>query len=144
MPQLQPISMKQARVTISGSNTGFTSISGGKYSREEVKYNDGNQGIEKTFVGMVAIEQLTLSRPYDPVAEKEIVTFVNNQRTAQQGFTVTVQPVSADVAGTAIGTGVTYTGCVLVSYTPAKFDRNGNGLAMTELVIQPTNLPTYG
>lgn len=144
MPQLSPVSVKQARITLSGSNTPFTSISGGKYSREDIKYSDGNVGIEKTFVGMVSIEALTLTRPYDPTAEKEIVAFVNSQRTAQQGFTVTVQPVSADVAGTAVGTGVTYTGCVLVSYTPAKFDRNGNGLAMTELVIQPTNLPTYG
>ena len=74
MPQLIPISSKQAKIFVRGINAPFTSISGGKYSREEVKYNDGVNGIEKTYPAMTSIENLTLTKPYDPIADKRCST----------------------------------------------------------------------
>lgn len=146
MPQLQPISQKQARIFVNGISAPFISISGGKYSREEVKYNDGVNGMEKTYMGMIVIENLTLGKPFDPVSDKDILAFVIAQRSATTGFTVTVSPVNADAQGSPLaGAGtITYTNCVLVSYMPAKFDRAGNGLAMIEMVISCNSLPTYG
>lgn len=146
MPQLQPISVKQARIFVNGISAPFTSISGGKYGREEVKYNDGVNGLEKTYMGMTAIENLTLGKPFDPVSDKDILAFIANQRSATTGFTVTVSPVNADIAGSPLaGAGtITYTNCALVSYMPSKFDRSGTGLAMIEMVIAVNSLPTYG
>lgn len=146
MPQLQPISVKQAKIFIGGVSAPFTSISGGKYSREDIKYSDGVNGIEKTTPGLITIEALTLTKPFDPVSDKEIASFISNQRNAKQSFTVTVNPVNADAQGSPLAgaTTITYTGCVLLSYTPAKFDRNGSGVAMIEMTVQTNELPTYG
>lgn len=146
MPQLQPLSVKQAKVFISGISAPFTSISGGKYTREDIKFNDGVNGMEKSTAGMITIEALTLTKPFDPISDKEIAAFIANQRNAVAGFTVTVNPVNADAQGSPLSgaTTITYTGCILLSYTPAKFDRNGNGLAMIEMTVQPNQLPVYG
>ena len=146
MPQLTPISSKQAKIFISGVSSQFTSISGGKYSREEVKYNDGNNGIEKTFAAMTTIEGLTLTKPYDPIADKEITAFINTQRLNGKPITITVNPVNADVQGTPIaGAGtITYSDCTLVGYTPAKWDRQSTGLAMIEMSFAVNSVPTYG
>ncbi len=145
MPQLQPISVKQARITVEGlSDIFFTSISGGKYTKESVKYNDGNNGIEKTFSGMVNIEALTLGKPFDPVNDASIATFIKTARSTSKTYTITVQPVASEVAATNLGKTITYTGCTLMSYTPAKFDRDGSGLAKVEMMFEVNELPTYG
>lgn len=146
MPQLKPISVKQARITVSGLNDiAFTSISGGKYSREEIKYNDGVNGIERTTAGMITIEALTLTKPHDPVNDKSIAKFMNDLQKSGNFVTITVNPVNSDVAGTDLAGAVstTYTGCTLISYSPPKFDRNGSGLAMTEVMFAVSQMPTY-
>ena len=146
MANLAPISQKQAKITISSLPGIFwTSIDGGKQSREEVAYNDGAIGLEKTYLGFTMIEALTLTKPYDPSADKALQTFVTTQRSNNTPFSVVVSPVQADVAGSPIpgAVGVTYPNCVLVSYKPAKFDRDGTGLAKVELVIRVNGVPTY-
>jgi hypothetical protein len=146
MPQLKPISVKQARITVAGLNDiAFTSISGGKYAREEIKYNDGVNGIERTSAGMISIEPITLTKPHDPVNDKSITKFINDLQKSGNFVTVTVNPVNSDVAGTDLAgaASTTYTGCTLISYSPAKFDRNGNGLAMVEVMFAVSQMPTY-
>lgn len=146
MANLNPVSQKQARIIVSAmANTFWTSISGGKLSHEEIKYNDGNAGLEKTFAGMVSIEPLTLTKSYDPVADKEIQSFVKAQQRTKTPFNVTVSPVQADIAGSLIpgGQGVTYEGCTFISYTPATFDRDGTGIAKVSLMVAVNALPSY-
>jgi hypothetical protein len=142
MAQLQPVSTKQARITISNmGDLKFTSISGGKFSREEVKYNDGNTGIERTHPGFVSIEPLTISKPYDPLTEKVIDAAI---KLGNKVFTIEVQAVTAESStGSNIGGSVLYNNCILMAYTPAKFDRDGSGLARTELMFAVNELPRY-
>jgi hypothetical protein len=143
---LAPISQKQAKIVISAIPGIFwTSNKGGKLSREEVKYNNGQTGLEQTYVGFSMVEPLTLSKPYDPVADKAIAAFVTTQRSNGTPFSITVTPVQADVAGSPLAgaVGVTYPNCVLTGYKPADFDRNGQGLAMIEVTVAVNGIPTY-
>lgn len=143
---LKPISQKQAKIVISALQGIFwTSIDGGKQSREEVGYNDGQIGLEQTYLGFTMIEALTLTKPYDPTQDAALQSFITTQRSNGTPFSVTVTPVQADVAGSALAgaVGITYPNCVLASYKPAKFDRNGNGLATVEVTIRVNGAPTY-
>lgn len=143
---LKPISQKQAKVLISALQGIFwTSIDGGKQSREEVQYNDGQTGIEQTYLGFTMIEPLTLVKPYDPAQDAALQSFITAQRGGSAPFSVTVTPTQADVVGSPLpgANGITYPNCVLVSYKPAKFDRNGNGLATVEIVVRVNGTPTY-
>lgn len=98
MPQLQPITAKQAKVEISALQGIFwTSKKGGNMKLEEVPYNDGAQGIEKTLTGFTKIENVTLSKPYDPVNDGAIQAFVSAQRSAKTPFNIAVTPVNADI-----------------------------------------------
>lgn len=143
---LNPVSNKQARIIVSGIPGIFwTSISGGELAHEEIKYNDGNAGLEKTFAGMVSIKPLTISKSYDPVADKVIQSFIKAQQSNKTPFNVTVSPVQADIAGTLIpgGQGVTYEGCTFLSYMPATFDRDGTGIAKVSIIVAVNSLPQY-
>lgn len=146
MANLSPITQKQARVIVSALPGVFwTSISGGKYSHEEVKYNDGNAGLTKTYFGMAEIEPITVKKPYDPVNDGAIQAFASAQRSSKTPFNVTVQPVNADVAGSNLAgaKAITYENCTFLSYTPPQFDRDGSGLAMVEMTFAVNSLPSY-
>lgn len=146
MANLQPISQKQARITISALPGVFwTSIDGGDMSHEAVKYNDGTNGQEKTFTGMLSISDITLMKPYDPTNDRIIQDFISGQRSRPTPFSVAVTPVAADLQGSLLqgGQGVTYPNCVFISYKPAKFDRDGSGIAKVEMTIAVNSLPTY-
>jgi hypothetical protein len=148
MAQLQPISEKQARITISALPGIFwNSIDGGEYETDQIEYNDGNKGIMRKFQGFTKIGDITLVKPYDPVNDAAIQTFLSTQRSKATPFNVTVQPLNADVAGSAMAgaKAVTYPNCGFVSYKPAKFDRSGNSssLATVELTISVNDFPSY-
>lgn len=147
MPNLTPITQKQVKVEVSGLLGIFwTSIKGGKLSQEEVKYNDGAEGLEKTLTGFSSIEPLTLSKPYDPVNDGAIQSFISAQRSARTPFNVTVTPVNADVAGSPVsgGKSITYSNCTFIGYNPPQFDRDGTGLAKCELMVAVNAIPSYG
>ena len=147
MAQLQPITMKQAKIEISAPLLGifWTSIKGGKMSHEEVSYNDGAQGLELVFTGLTKLENITLTKPYDPVNDAAIHSFISSQRSAKTAFSVSVTPVNADIAGSPISGGKTiiYNNCTFISYNPPQFDRDGTGLAKVEMVIGLNSLPTF-
>jgi hypothetical protein len=143
---LSPISQKQARIICSGMpNTFWSKISGGDMAHEEIKFNDGNAGQEKTFSGMLSIKPLTLEKSHDPVADKEIQSFIKAQQANKTPFNITVSPVQADVAGTPLAgaVGTTYEGCTFLSYMPATFDRDGTGIAKVSMMFAVNALPTY-
>ena len=146
MAQLTVITQKQAKIEIDGLQGIFwTSIKGGKLSHEEVSYNDGAQGLELVFAGLIKLENITLSKPYDPVNDKAIQDFIEKQRKTKTTFNVKVTPVNADIEGTPIsgGAGTIYNNCMLISYMPPQFDRDGTGLAKVEMVLGLNSLPTY-
>lgn len=134
---LAPISTKQFLVTISGQSFVFQSKKGSKISWTEETYNAPDQGIEYKHHSFQKNDNLTLTKLFDPVADKTLITWGNTITATRTAFTVSVQPVSADLAGTAYPSGGTfiYTGCELVSITDPESDRDGSGLAKLELEI---------
>ena len=143
---LPVISQKQARITISGLTKIFwTSIKGGELTQEEVVYNDGNLGIEQTYTGFTKIGKLTLSKPFDPVGDKALQTFIKEQATKKTTFNITVTMVESDVAGTPLSgaSDITYNNCIFLGYVPPNFDRDGTGLAKCELMVACNSMPTY-
>jgi hypothetical protein len=90
--------------------------------------------------GFASREKLTLSKAYDPVADEALEVWAQKaieQPTATGDFTVTVQPVQSDVAGTPIAQSKSrvYSGCQMVSLRVPDVDRSGSGLAMLELEV---------
>lgn len=146
MPQLTAVTSKQGKIEISDLQGIFwTSIKGGKLSLEEVNYNDGSQGLELVLPGFTKLENITLTKPYDPVNDATIHTFIAAQRVTKTPFSVVVTPINADIAGSSIsgGRSITYNNCTFLGYTPPQFDRDGTGLAKCEMVLGINSLPTY-
>jgi hypothetical protein len=146
MPALVPITQKQTKIEISALQGIFwTSIKGGKLSYEEETYNDGVEGLAKTYSGMAKIEPITISKPYDPVNDGNIQKFITDQKANRTPFSVTSTPVNADLAGTAIqnAKAITYNNCVFMGYNPPQFDRDGSGIAKVELMFAVNSLPSY-
>lgn len=146
MPNLTPITQKQARIELSALPGIFwTSIKGGKLTKESVKYNDGSENLIKTTGGIAEIEDLTLAKPHDPAQDGAIAAFITAQSASKTPFNVVVTPVATDVQGTAISGGkpITYSNCTFLAYTPAQFDRDGTGLAKVEMMIAVNAIPSY-
>ena len=142
---LQPITVKQALITIEGITAYFTKVSAPKEKREDVSYNDGQRGQTFKVTGFVELENITLSKSFDPVQDKALVAWYKARKnTLDQAFSVTVQPVTADVQSTPITGGGTFvlSGCKVVSFKYPEFDRLGSGLAMLEIEIAPESV-TY-
>ena len=138
---LQPISVKQFLVTIGGQSFTFQSKKGGKIQWTEETYNAPDQGVEYKHHSFQKMDNLTLTKLFDPAADRALITWSNTITQNRAPFTVTVQPVQSDLAGTVYPGGGTfiYTGCELVSITDPESDRDGSGLAKLELEISFQN-----
>jgi hypothetical protein len=144
---LKPISQKQAVITISDiSDTYWISIKGGRVSREKVKYNDGKKGIIQTLTGFIELESLTLTKSFDPSADKTVIAWIKKQLDSPTAFNVAIQPVKSDITGSvADGAGqILYSNCQLGDHKLPEFDRNSTGLAIIEVEVIFNELPTYG
>ena len=141
MANLKPIQQKQFLVFFDGSallSTYFTKVTAPKESRDEVEYNNGQDGTTYTSLGFTKRDKVTFSKPFDPVADKAIITWYKGRRAAStEKFTATIKPVNADQAGSDIsGAGtLTLTGCEVVSFKMPEADRMSTGLAMLEIEV---------
>jgi T4-like virus tail tube protein gp19 len=137
MPDLKPISQRQFIITISGCNALWTSIKGGKATIEEITFNSGQNGVELTLPGFIKYDKLTLSKIFNPVSDKEVIKWMNEQRAKPTEFNVAQQPVNADLAGSLYeGAGqILYAGCHLMSFKLPDADRMASGLAMLEIEV---------
>jgi hypothetical protein len=145
MPNLKPITTQNFIVTISGATglTGtntFSKATAPRMSRSEVPYNDGQTGTEHMTYGFSRREKLSLSKAYDPVNDATLEQWAQDALEKpgdNSDFTVTIQPVQSDIAGTPIASAKSrvFTGCQLVSMRLPDVDRTGSGLAQLELEI---------
>lgn len=137
---LKPISVKQYLVILGGSTKAyFNSCKGGKQSRQEEEYNDGQTGQTFSHLGFVKNDKLTITKNFDPTADKVLLDWVNT-RMSKDGnarFPLTVQPVQVDLAGTVISGAGTFQflNCQLVSWMKPDSDRDGSGMSKLELEI---------
>lgn len=144
MANLNPISVKQARITASFYPQAFwSSKKGGTVKSDEVAYQDTNLNIGQTLAGTVKIENITLSKVHDPVADSALIAAITALQKAPKAFSVTVQPVKSDVQGTALGKLTTYPNCQLLSFVPPDYDREGSGVAMLSITVAVNSMPTF-
>lgn len=117
--------------------TYFTKATAPKESRDEAEYNDGQTGTTYVSLGFTKREKVTLSKPFDPSADKTLVAWYKSRRSATDKFTTSIKPVAADQAGSEIsGAGtLTLTGCEVASFKMPDVDRMATGVAMLEIEI---------
>lgn len=136
---LKPVAKKQFVLTIEGVAGNFTKCTAPKVTREENQYNDGQTGQTRTHLGFTTVEKVTLSKNYDAVADKVMISWLEETLRTNRIFTATIQPIQADLAGTVITGSGTFmlTECQLVSVTYPEADREGSGLSMFSLELVP-------
>ncbi len=137
---LKPVTQKQFLVILDKlTDTYWTKATAPKETREVVEYNDGQTGNIRKALGFLNRDNITLSKPFDPAADKALMAWYENIRkngTTAEGFTVTITPVNNDMAGTTIsGVTITLTGCQVVSFRTPEVDRAGSAIAMVELEL---------
>ncbi len=143
---LKPITQQQFVVLIDQlTSTYWTKVTSPKESRVQSEYNDGSTGTTRKVSGFTTRENVTLTKAFDPIADKAIITWYNSSKgsastgTSSQGvtpFTVSITPVTNTYQGTTItGVTITLTGCQVVSIKLPEVDRTGSGTAMLELEI---------
>lgn len=145
MANLKPITSQNFVVTISGaaglSGTHlFTKATAPRFSRTGASYNDGQTGQELMVFGFSQRQNLSIAKPYDPVADKALETWAQSimeKPPANAEFTLTIQPVQSDIAGTPIPSAQArvFTGCQLVSVRMPDVDRQGTSTAMIEMEV---------
>lgn len=139
MANLRPITQRQFIVQISNLGSfAFTKATSPKETRETTDYNDGQRGTVYKLPGFTSRDNVTLSKPFYPAQDKALVTWYQNQKKAEaQKFTVSIQPVNADLEGSAIAGAGTFilTGCEVVSLKLPDVDKMGSGIAMMEVEI---------
>jgi hypothetical protein len=146
MGNLKPITQKQFLVTISDlpNDTYWTSVKGGKASRDKEEYNDGKEGIHKKLAGFITLESLTLMKPFDPDQDGAVIDWIKKQMTEPTEFSVAVQPVSANLVATNRGRQIRYEQCTLFDFKFPDVDRQSSAVANLEIVIEYAVLPSYG
>ena len=139
MSKLKPVMTKQFLVVLDGVSAKFSKCSGISETRDSADYDDGETGQTFTHLGFIKLEEVTLSKTFDPVADKALVDWWVQQKKAPTDFTVTIQPVQADTQGTAISgsRALILQGCQVSSFRHAEVDRTGSGIAMLEIRVYP-------
>lgn len=144
MANLKPVQQRQFLVTIDGLQAFFTKATAPKETRGSSTYNDGETGITRKHLGFLELDDVTLSKPFDPAQDKALVEWWNKQKEDPSNVTVSIQPVKADTKGSPIPGASTLmlTECQVASFTYPAVDREADGMAMLEIVLVPGSI-TY-
>lgn len=136
---LHPIQQRQFLVFIDGVQAYFTKVTAPKETRPRSNYNDGEKGLTRKHIGFLELDDVTLSKPFDPAQDKALIQWWEEQKKNPQPVTVTIQPVNTDVEGTPIqGAGtLVLTECVAAEFTYPSVDREADGMAMLEILLVP-------
>lgn len=137
---LKPITQKQFLVILDKlATTYWSKATSPKESRDVADYNDGQTGTVKKALGFLSRDNITLSKAFDPDADKAITTWyaeMQKNGTPNDGFNVSITPVKNDLAGTTLkGITLKLSGCQVVSLKLPDVDRMGNGVATIELEL---------
>lgn len=142
---LKPITQQQFVVLIDQlTSTYWSKVTSPKESRVQAEYNDGSTGTTRKVAGFTSRENVTLTKAFDPVADKAIIAWYNGLKGSSTGgtgtgatpFAVSITPVTNTYQGTTItGVTITLTGCTVVSLKMPEVDRTGSSAAMLELEV---------
>jgi hypothetical protein len=137
---LKPIGEAQFLITVEGLPGTWDKMTAPKTTVEKIKYVDPTKLVTRTHTGALTYEDITLTRKYDAVEGKSIISWIDARRKGSatiEPFVVTVSPVYADVDGTPYDGSAKFniTGCRLLDATYPGMDRESKNLATIEIVF---------
>ena len=137
MARLQPISQHNFLVSIAGFESFWSQFSGVEEGSESSTFNDGLSKRNRTVLGPLTLENVTLEKPFDPEQDAALVQQIYDLRYTRQDLTVTVEPVRRTRNGTErIGTrSWTLQGCQIVRFMGAEVDTESSDVSKLELEL---------
>lgn len=137
MARLQPISQHDFLVTIENFESFWSQFSGVEETSESSTYNDGISKRNRTVLGSLTQENITLEKPFDPEQDSDLVQRIYDLRFTRQNLTVTVEPVIRTRSGPQrIGNrSWTLQGCQIVRFMGAEVDTESSDVSKLELEL---------
>lgn len=141
---LEPLSIKQYLVSMGGVQALFSKCTAPKVMKGETKYNDGQTGVMKTHLDFLEYEKVNLTKNFSASQDGTLLDFVKDKMETGEKVDVTIQPVKADKAGSAVPGAKTIVlmGCQVVSVTYPQVDREGSGLSTLVVELAPEDIIT--
>lgn len=109
------------------------SKSGGGITAEATKVFDGGKLQPEVITAPAEVDDVTISRPYDPLRDQPIMHRLKKQVGVWR-TTITVQPAETDLSASRVPPDV-YPDAVLVGLTPSDVDASSGDPATYELVF---------
>lgn len=117
----------------------WSTKTGGASASENTQIFEGGSRVPTNIPGPTTVEQVTLSKPYDPVRDAEILSWARAwDQGEKEELNLIVQPTNA--AGSPAGPRQTYANCAKINFTLPDIERGSSEAAMLELIVQPTQL----
>jgi hypothetical protein len=132
-----PITEADYLVQIVGFGTGFwETFSGLNDSANSVDYSDGQRNRLYKLVGPRQIDDVTLTKPFNPVDDKNIVDWWRAWcNSTGEELTVSVQPVRYCPEPTPYGEPIILLGCKPAGLSIGKVDKKSNNVSTLELKL---------
>lgn len=127
---------QQFLVKIDGVEAFFNKATAPKEVFTKTKYASPDTGHIYHHVSFIENEDVTLTKLYDAVKDKDLVTWHKNRKnTNAERFVVTIQPVNPDVSSSLISGAptLTLTGCEVLGFKYPEVDRDGSAMATLEI-----------
>jgi hypothetical protein len=140
---MRALSESSFLVTISGYGKAiyFSETSGGSKKASSSEYNDGLIRGNKKIRGNFTVDDLTLSRAFDPDTDPEFIRYLEKHCSLRDGdLTITVQPIEPCTESNPIGAPFIYSGCLFLGYDAPEVKRSGNGASMVKYSFSVDNL----
>jgi hypothetical protein len=136
---MRPISSSNFSVILPvAGNVTFTRCSGKSVAKATSDVPNPQTGMMETITGYRKIQDVQLGKPYDPVADRALITWLTQQESDNQPlFSFTVTPVNIDGQNSPIsgGSSWTFTDCKVVNYSLPDVDLGSANPSMISITI---------
>ena len=117
----------------------WSSKTGGGSNSENTQIFEGGKRVPTNIGGPTTVEQVVLTKPYDPIRDRDILSWVAAwDRGIREELTLIVQPTNS--AGVPAGKRQMLKGCAKINFKLPDIERGSSEAAMLELTVQPTQL----
>ncbi|HEY9835421.1 MAG TPA: phage tail protein [Vampirovibrionales bacterium] len=132
-----PITEGDYLVTIEGiAQAYWETFSGVSDTTQVTEYSDGRSNRLHKLIGPRQVENVTLTKPYNPIQDKAIIEWWRKWCSANgEEVTITVQPVRYCPDPINHGTATTMLGCKPTSLKYGNVDKKSANISMLELVF---------
>lgn len=132
-----PITEADFLVTIEGiSQAHWETCSGVTDSTNVTEYSDGQSNRLHKLIGPRQVENVTLSKPYNPEADKALIAWWKRWCSANgEEVTITMQPVRYCPDAIPYGSATTMLGCKPSSLKFGNVDKKSANISMIELIF---------